>query len=743
MNLVPINKNNKLARMRRYIDPAIVSGTYLLALLYIGSCHKIPSMYNHMTGTGGIVATGGTTGAGGVAGTTGTGGTGTGGVAGTTGTGGTGTGGVAGTTGTGGTGTGGVAGTTGTGGVAGTTGTGGVAGTTGTGGTGTGGTGGGSGNCGNGVVNPGEYCDGSDLQGATCASLGFTGGSLSCSSSCQFNASACTGAGLTLNVTASRTSCVAPCGVAFDTISTTGLSAGDYVAANWDWDFNDPTSSHPLEIGFVAKHIFDNPGSYVVTTRGRDLAGATGWATKTITVSVSAYTIYYISNSGSDSNPGTTTTTAFATLAKGFTVIGSNVALKFRRGDTFIAGPTARTVPNGSMLTAYTDPAHISTAAPIITSAQSGGFDAIFAINGTDPKITDIHLTSTGGFTAITLNTTSHALFERIEINGLGYFDGSNYAGQNFYVDTNSNATFVFDNYLHDFIGYGLYGDAVKRLGFTGNILLRYNGGDHGIRTAGGDRSSVTYNNITGGTTPTPQSAITIRGDDTNMVVAHNTTNRLIEFTPQNTDSVEHVQDGLCEGNLVADDRPVDYYPTGIGITAKHIIVRNNMVSGTPTAVSVSGQPQMPPNWTDKIVVYNNTHYFNPASYNPDFGAAMTEWFTSTGSMHVFDNIFYITIPATGADVKYLGADGTGTTSEDHNLGYDPNWLSGWNPGTGTGDTIGNPHFVSTSGVFPFQIQSTSAARNIGTASPAYEDSVAVTRPKESIWDIGACEYKP
>jgi hypothetical protein len=45
--------------------------------------------------------------------------------------------------------------------------------------------------CGNGNIDSGEECDGSDLGGASCSSLGFAGGSLSCNSNCTFNTSAC------------------------------------------------------------------------------------------------------------------------------------------------------------------------------------------------------------------------------------------------------------------------------------------------------------------------------------------------------------------------------------------------------------------------------------------------------------------------------------------------------------------------------------------------------------------------
>jgi hypothetical protein len=49
--------------------------------------------------------------------------------------------------------------------------------------------------CGNNIKETGEQCDNSDLGGASCASLGFSGGTLSCTISCDFDTSACTTAG--------------------------------------------------------------------------------------------------------------------------------------------------------------------------------------------------------------------------------------------------------------------------------------------------------------------------------------------------------------------------------------------------------------------------------------------------------------------------------------------------------------------------------------------------------------------
>jgi hypothetical protein len=45
--------------------------------------------------------------------------------------------------------------------------------------------------CGNGAIDEGEACDGAELGGQTCARLGFTGGALSCTQSCALDTSGC------------------------------------------------------------------------------------------------------------------------------------------------------------------------------------------------------------------------------------------------------------------------------------------------------------------------------------------------------------------------------------------------------------------------------------------------------------------------------------------------------------------------------------------------------------------------
>ncbi len=46
--------------------------------------------------------------------------------------------------------------------------------------------------CGDGAIGAGEECDGANLNGASCVSQGFDGGTLSCGTFCLFNTTSCT-----------------------------------------------------------------------------------------------------------------------------------------------------------------------------------------------------------------------------------------------------------------------------------------------------------------------------------------------------------------------------------------------------------------------------------------------------------------------------------------------------------------------------------------------------------------------
>jgi len=610
-----------------------------------------------------------------------------------------------------------------------------------------------SGTCGNGAVEPSESCDGSAMQSATCAALGFAGGSLKCSSGCQFDASGCTGGTLTPSVTASRTSCAAPCGVFFDATATTGLSASDYVGASWDWDFNDPSSPHKGTIGFLAAHVFDKPGTYKVTTRVHDLAGAAGMTTTTITVSAMSGTTYYVSSSGSDSAAGTSTSAPFLTLAHAVGLATTNGSILLRRGDTFsgLSSVTLST-PGPLLIGAYTDPAHTSTAAPILTTSAT----AMFNPTASDIRMTDLHVKSTSsGLCSV---GSTNTLIERVE--------GEGFTTVIVGIQQSALNTFVVDSTMHGFNGYFVYADRSSHAAIIGNSATAFGGGEEGLRMQGGSDSVGTSGQFTTATyvaentiqftdpsTSGGQEAYTFRGDNQNTVFIGNVANHYVSFAPQNASgagSNEHVKMVLADGNLIANaGAPGDLFDAMV-VTAQHVTIRNNILVTPIIGIVVTGETGgllSPANFVDNITIVNNTMYTYPTvgsapyqGYNISLVAHQNT--PAPGGLVVQNNI--LSEGALSSASAILSTDHTGSDTFDHNLIYAPNATLG-SSNVGASGVSANPQFVSTTvgTASAFTLGSGSPARNAGANTHVYQDHDAVPRPAGSAIEMGSFQYKP
>jgi hypothetical protein len=577
-------------------------------------------------------------------------------------------------------------------------------------------------------------------------SLGFDSGTLACTSNCRFGTSGCSGS-LTPVITASRTTCAAPCEVFFDATKTTGLMGSDYVNAGFDWNFDttkvDPAAAHQQAIGFDAGHVFEAPGTYQVGVIARDAAGHAGSSTMTITVSALSGATYYVASTGNDKNAGTTMAQPLATYSAAIAKAGPNVSVLFRRGDTFSVGSKTLQVSSTGpcLIGAYTDPASPSSAAPILSSSLAGGSTLLTVSDASDTRLADLHIVSAGASVGISVTGSPNTLVERVEIEGVG--KGANTeAAEVLYTETSSNPVFFVDCHLHDNTGTGFFGKNVSHLAIIGTTIERFGDDEHGIRVQGGMFSFVASNTIVSNDTAPALSGVTIRGDNTNIVVANNHSNRLIEFLPQNDTSLEHVTNGLADSNLIADARATPQFPS-MNVTAQHIVIRNNvMVNGT-AAVAVAGHPLLPKNFVDQLFFYNNTAYFFPTTYPVDYGARLVSIGGTTGSMVIENNIFAHGL-TTNDQTAFVTTDKMATVTENHNLGYAPKAQGTWTSGTGAGDIVGNPMFVSTdpTNANAFHLAAGSAAADVGVSVPVYQDFAGSPRPSGAGWDIGAFELQ-
>ena len=601
--------------------------------------------------------------------------------------------------------------------------------------------------CGDGQIQSGESCEGTNLNGSNCSSLGFDSGTLACSASCKFDTSGCSGA-INLMVTATRTTCAAPCAVFFDATSTVGLQGGDYVAASFNWDFDstgvDPNGVHRATIGFVTAHVFDEPGTYQVAVRVRDLAGHAGSTTLPITVSALTGQTIYVSSKGNDSNAGTIAQ-PMATFSAAVAKARPQMSILFRRGDTFNLGASTVGPPQNSgplLISSYSDPSSPSSVAPILSSTTSG---SILNLGGSDFRMTDIHIKSTGAFQTAFINQMNHTLFERMDIEGIG---SASPAGGCivFQLGNTSDGTFIVDSHIHDFIGYGVYADRPTHFAVIGSTIEKFSGGDHGIRVQGGNDmtagfatdSYVAESTITPNTdTSASFDTTAFRGDDTNIVEVNNTLARTASFTPQNDLRLEHISNVLVEGNVITV--PDNY--TAFSVIAQHVVIRNNLIINAEYAVEIKGQQTLPANWSDQIFVYNNTAYTVQATPT-SFANALVFQSTTTGNVTIRNNILVQNSKNSASGVLFrMGSMGTETS--DHNLLYS----TGAKPtasDVGAGGLETDPQFVTTTPGAPnaFYLSPGSPAVDSGAMLPVYQDLAGVARPIGAGWDMGAFELR-
>ena len=106
---------------------------------------------------------------------------------------------------------------------------------------------------------------------------------------------------------------------------------------------------------------------------------------------------------------------------------------------------------------------------------------------------------------------------------------------------------------------------------------------------------------------------LTFRGNNHNTVCVGNTTNRYVSIEPENLDAGadEHVSNVLYEGNTIYD--PDVNFELGLVVTAKHVMVRNNLIVNAYQPIQVFGEigatnavGPLPDNWVDQVYIYNN-----------------------------------------------------------------------------------------------------------------------------------------
>ncbi len=217
---------------------------------------------------------------------------------------------------------------------------------------------------------------------------------------CAFLSATVRGA-VTPQLDLSRASGVAPLAVFVDATGTAGLDGGDYVNANFAWNFDrdgaDPAGRYTVTRGFVAAHVYENPGTYTIELIVHDRLGATATTTAQVVVTPFSGTTYYVATGGSNTATGTSMDTPLATPDYAFAQKGGpNTRILIRRGDRFtVPAISINNKAGPAMVGSYSDPDRPSTELPILFCETDGW--GMFSVGGTtnDWRFMDIHLRAT------------------------------------------------------------------------------------------------------------------------------------------------------------------------------------------------------------------------------------------------------------------------------------------------------------------------------------------------------------
>jgi hypothetical protein len=461
-------------------------------------------------------------------------------------------------------------------------------------------------------------------------------------------------AAITPHITLNRSSGVAPLAVFADATATEGLAGGDYVNANFAWNFDrdgaDSTGRHSSTRGFVAAHVYENPGTYAIALSVTDRSGATASATALIEVSAFSGTTYYVASGGSNSAAGTSMDAPLATPDYALkNKAGPNTRILLRNGDRFTVPAVNASGAGPVIVGSYADPNHASNLLPVLVNNENGWGFISFDKSAGDWRIMDLAVTAPDN-RAFSLAGTDILLL-RVSIDSVGkdfcYSGGPGH--------------FVFDCSMRDFgfnggAGYGLYGDTFSQSAFVGNVSRLQKGGEHLFRTQSGAKMFIAYNDID--SVVDVMSGIQIRGSSTQAYVIGNHVTKDCGIHPQNSTSAEHESYCVADGNT--------FINSSLGITAVHVAVRNNLFCNTVPeanypngAVDLSVHPLV--GMSDDVTILNNSSYGTPATF-------VTGSATNTV---LKNNIFYSLTTynyAAGVDLR----NAAGNYRIDNNIYYAP-----------------------------------------------------------------------
>ena len=213
--------------------------------------------------------------------------------------------------------------------------------------------------------------------------------------------------------TATRTTGVAPLAVFFDAVRTDSdvvqPTNRDHTSFHYRWNFGDATvgqwetngADRNEASGPLAAHVFEQPGTYIVTLEVTDAQARTHVYEQTIRVTTFNGVTHYVSSTeGSDSNDSLSPQQAVQSFAKAMSFLAPNHRILFKRGGAWTSNASIdMNVAGPGVIGAYanTDGSdNPSLPKPRINHTSTGSLFR-FGSSGVDWRIMDLDCTGPGG----------------------------------------------------------------------------------------------------------------------------------------------------------------------------------------------------------------------------------------------------------------------------------------------------------------------------------------------------------
>lgn len=614
-------------------------------------------------------------------------------------------------------------------------------------------------------------------SGKTCDSIGDGCGRLLACGTCS-GAETCGGGGvanvcgagspIALVVAPSRTTGVAPLAVFFDASASTGLDGDDFLSAHFSWSFGEASGgtwvttgrSRNEATGFLVAHVFETPGSYVVSITVRDRSGRLGPArTLTITVTDPA-TVYAgaatrcVSRAGDFTGaPAGCDTITSADLAAQVTWLNAsaNRRLLLRRGETWPQVALELSGPGPNTLGAFG-----AGARPMLGLGSAPGQSAGLLVSGDDWRVMDLELDGTNlprnnteGDLAFG-STGTEILGAHLVIHdsdAVGWGSGGH---QTYLYDSQVINNHYFSAYV-DGVNNAILGSTVDQVRVAVSFL-------HPAES----RNMYIAHNVIDASRAAPTTGIkwhSRRGVITDNLLTAGTARISTTASDVECDfSLDVDRDlgvVLIERNVLKPDgNPANdpYTSTGISLTENDAMVRNNLLydmnlgfGGACGAANVH--------------ILHNTLYMTPTTQglNVGNGDFLNVSLPAVSNWEVSNNVVWSANPGSNGDGLLINLSATAGLTLDHNLYFKPLKarpfglatgsydLSGWQAlGLDAHSMVDDPRLMSVDPASPdfFRLGAGSPATGQGAPVAVFEDFFRTPRANSAGADLGAISHQ-